>query len=192
MQHKICLFNKALGLKSRYRVDVFTGIKLFKSNRASSYQCGYDKAIFPLYRSYEAGNGKELTIDKRQNVLASSRLWWTVAGLLLLPTLSVNFLVRFFTHVQGPDPQVTSPAPSNAAVTMSPSVAVAAPPKPVMSSSWRVAGRLAKAGQVWVLLADNNGRLRVEQVSLFTFEGVMMTGVIDGERVTVWSGGVKG
>lgn len=57
----------ALGLKSRYRVDVFTGIKLFKSHKASSYQCGYDKAIFPLYRSYEAGNGKELTIDKPAN-----------------------------------------------------------------------------------------------------------------------------
>lgn len=42
-----------------------------------------------------------------------------------------------------------------------------------------------------MLLADNNGRLRAEPVSLFTFEGVMMTGVIDGERVTVWSGGIK-
>ncbi|HFE8018275.1 TPA: zonular occludens toxin domain-containing protein [Proteus mirabilis] len=31
----------ALGLRSRYRVDVYTGIKLFKSNKVSSYQCNY-------------------------------------------------------------------------------------------------------------------------------------------------------
>ncbi|MEN3259638.1 zonular occludens toxin domain-containing protein [Sodalis endosymbiont of Spalangia cameroni] len=182
----------ALGLKSRYRVDVFTGIKLFKSYRASSYQCGYNKAIFPLYRSYEAGNGKELTIDKRQNVLASPRLWLTVAGLLLLAGVSISFLVRFFTHVEGADKPAASSSVVNPSVTMSPSVSVVVPPRLVMSSSWRVAGRLAKAGQVWVLLADNSGRLRAEPVSLFTFDGVMMTGVIDGERVTVWSGGFKG
>ncbi|HGJ5877438.1 MAG TPA: hypothetical protein ACHBX0_15000 [Arsenophonus sp.] len=47
----------ALGLRNRYRVDVYSGIKLFKNNRTSYYQCSYDKAIFPLYYSYEGGQG---------------------------------------------------------------------------------------------------------------------------------------
>ncbi|OKX31066.1 zonular occludens toxin domain-containing protein, partial [Escherichia coli] len=34
----------SLGLRNRYRVDVFIGIKLFKSNLTVSYQCKYDKA----------------------------------------------------------------------------------------------------------------------------------------------------
>lgn len=178
----------ALGLKSRYRVDVFGGIKLFKSHRTTSYQCGYDKAIFALYQSYEAGNGKELTTDKRQNVLSSRRLWLTGVGLVLMAGVSVSFLVNFFTRLDGTEVKtgVVAPVSAQTAVTVSPVISV--PEKPVISSHWRVAGRLAKSGQVWVLLADNAGRLRAEPRSQFTFEGVMMTGVIDGERVTVWSG----
>lgn len=52
----------ALGLHNRYRVDVFTGIKLFKSNLTNSYQNKYDKAIFPLYKSHE--NGQEGSLSQ--------------------------------------------------------------------------------------------------------------------------------
>ncbi|WP_342220877.1 zonular occludens toxin family protein [Candidatus Fukatsuia endosymbiont of Tuberolachnus salignus] len=187
----------ALGLRTRYRVDVFTGIRLFKSTRTTSYQCAYDKAIFALYHSYEGGKGTELTVDKRQNVFSSARLGWVVIGMLLLAGVSVTFLVYFFTQYASSEASSDKPAMRSVPVNPSPIVTTslhvvpASPEKPAISARWRVAGKLAKKGQIWVVLADNAGRLRAEPVSQFAFEGVMMTGTIDGERVTVWSGGIK-
>ena len=48
----------AAGLKNRYRVDVFSGNKCWKTAKTASYQEKYDKAIFPLYKSYETDNGR--------------------------------------------------------------------------------------------------------------------------------------
>lgn len=79
----------ALGLHNRYRVDVFTGIKLFKSNLTNSYQNKYDKAIFPLYKSHENGQGRELVTDKRQNIFSSKMLWFKAAGLLILAVIAI-------------------------------------------------------------------------------------------------------
>lgn len=39
-----------------------------------------------------------------------------------------------------------------------------------------------------MVVADTSGRLRIEPASQFSFDGMMMTGEIDGETVTVYSG----
>ncbi|OKX07274.1 hypothetical protein AWP89_00595, partial [Escherichia coli] len=59
------------------------------------------------------------------------------------------------------------------------------------SSEWRIAGRFSKDGKSWIILADSSGRLRIEPSSQFNFDGLMVTGELDGQRVTIYSGVLK-
>lgn len=177
----------ALGLHHRYRVDVFTGIKLFKSNLTNSYQNKYDRAIFPLYKSHENGQGRELVTDKRQNIFSSKILWFKAVGLLILAVIALFYLFWFFTSNSQPEQQKNDLPTGNTAVA---SVS-AMPAKPVVSGTWRLAGRLKRDGMAWVVLAETSGRLRIEPASQFSFDGMMMTGEVDGETVTVYSGAMR-
>ncbi len=60
-----------LGLRNRYRVDVFQGKNLAKKNRTNSYQEKYDKKIFELYKSYESDGAREAVTDSRQSIFSS-------------------------------------------------------------------------------------------------------------------------
>ena len=86
----------AVGLKNRYRVDVFSGNKCWKTTKTASYQKKYDKAIFPLYKSYETGDGRELVTDKRQNALSKSSLKYMALIAILIFGFSFYKLFTFF------------------------------------------------------------------------------------------------
>ncbi|TKC80410.1 hypothetical protein FAZ69_29325 [Trinickia terrae] len=60
------------------------------------------------------------------------------------------------------------------------------------SEEWHVAGQFAIDGQGYVLLADNRGRFRRESASDFRGDRLGVTGMVDGERVAVWTGGPVG
>ncbi|KWE52463.1 zonular occludens toxin domain-containing protein [Burkholderia sp. MSMB2157WGS] len=60
------------------------------------------------------------------------------------------------------------------------------------SLMWRVAGQYSIDGRGYVLLADNAGRFRRESSDDFRGEKLGVTGVVDGERVAVWTGGFGG
>ncbi|HGN0098610.1 TPA: zonular occludens toxin family protein [Proteus mirabilis] len=184
----------ALGLRSRYRVDVYTGIKLFKSNKVSSYQCKYDKKIFPLYQSHVNGQGVEQVVDKRQNVFSSPKVILMLCAFPILLLISLNFLYQFFTRfdakneVDVPAEQATSQRinqTSNKSI-ISPSIPTPIPPP--ISEQWRIVGKLEKEGRSWVILKDKQGRLRLEPASGFMLKGRMQAGIIDGKVVTVYSG----
>ena len=72
----------SLGLKNRYRVDVFNGTKLFKSNRVTYYQEKYNSKIFALYSSYDSQNGTESITDKRQNLFTNKRILFLLIFML--------------------------------------------------------------------------------------------------------------
>ncbi|MBB5391281.1 MULTISPECIES: zonular occludens toxin domain-containing protein [unclassified Herbaspirillum] len=59
------------------------------------------------------------------------------------------------------------------------------------SGTWRVAGQYAIDGRGYVLLTDSQGRLRRESAQGFRGETLGVTGVVDGERVTTWTGAGK-
>ncbi|HGF4485667.1 TPA: zonular occludens toxin domain-containing protein, partial [Escherichia coli] len=184
----------SLGLRNRYRVDVFTGIKLFKSNLTVSYQCKYDKAIFPLYKSHENGQGKELVVDTRQNIFKSPKLWFLVLFLFILTFCSLYYLYWFFNTSMGTTEKTESESTqSPLMVSDMKGTAQAYSPKnqPDLSSEWRIAGRFSKDGKSWIILADSSGRLRIEPSSQFNFDGLMVTGELDGQRVTIYSGVLK-
>ncbi|MDX7990802.1 zonular occludens toxin family protein [Xenorhabdus littoralis] len=173
----------SLGLRHRYRVDVFSGIKLFKNNRVTAYQCRYDTSIFPLYQSYEGGNGQEQVVDTRQNVFSQGKFWFITAGLILLMGVSMAFLSHFFNG------QVQRPEKKNGVVEYDPpqSAPVREPARAV-SDHWRIAGKIERGGQSWVVLLNNQGQIRLEPASQFNFQGLMMSGQVDDSTVTTYSG----
>lgn len=60
------------------------------------------------------------------------------------------------------------------------------------SMKWRVAGQYSIDGRGYVLLANNSGQFRRESSDGFRGETLGVTGVVDGERVAVWTGGRGG
>ncbi|MDP0188690.1 zonular occludens toxin domain-containing protein [Glaesserella parasuis] len=75
----------ALGLSKRYKIDVYSGVRLFKTTHIQTIQAKYDDEIFSLYKSYD-GAGVEQRIDKRVNLLKSTALFsrWVLLYSLLL------------------------------------------------------------------------------------------------------------
>lgn len=59
---------------------------------------------------------------------------------------------------------------------------------PPLSAQWRITGELQKSGKSFVILADNQGNLRLEPRSSFNFTGRMLEGIIDNQRVNYYSG----
>lgn len=185
----------ALGLRNRYRVDVFQGVKLFKNNRINHYQEKYDKEIFPLYKSYESNNAKESVTDSRQSIFTS---FWIKFLIIIVPLVliyaSYNVYLFFTGGIENGQINSNDVSQANLAVSQvtdsaTDDIVSNIPPmvKP-LSTKWRIAGELKKGNQFFVVLADNGNRLRIEPRSQFNFSGLMLQGEIDGEIVNYYSG----
>lgn len=185
-----------LGFRNRYRVDVFQGIKLFKSSRITYYQEKYDKEIFELYKSYEADNAKERVTDNRQNIFSSNKFLVYTTLVILTIIVSIYFLYNFFTegvysgveNKSVKNSEVTNVSSNNSVqnnITISnePILAVSK-----MSTNWRITGELKKGNLLFVVLVDSKGRLRLEPRSSFQYSGRMLQGEVDNEIVTYYSG----
>jgi len=60
------------------------------------------------------------------------------------------------------------------------------------SKVWRVAGQYAVDGMPYVLVADGTGRFRSVESKDFKGDDLRTEGMVDGERMTVWSGSLSG
>ena len=60
--------------------------------------------------------------------------------------------------------------------------------RPVVSRQWRVIGVIRDKTGRFVVLSGADGRQRVEPASGFVINGAVISGVLDGEVVTSWSG----
>lgn len=187
---------KSLGFNKVYRVDMWQGHKQTIKGRVSSTTKKYDAEIFPLYSSYSGGKGKEVVIDGRQNIFRQKKTWFFIVGVLLLGGFSVYSLIDFFNpkNFGGKETTVSSgpksPAPVVGPQTVRPSAGsghsrtVAA-----ISADWRVVGTMAVSGEHMVVLVNSSGQTRLEHPSAFSNSGALLTGEVDGKRVTTWSGG---
>lgn len=181
-----------LGLRNRYRVDVFQGKNLAKKNRTNSYQEKYDKEIFELYKSYESGGGKETVTDSRQSIFSS---FWVKLWIVFLPVAVFYCGYNLYIFLNGSESEVSNNTEeakftpdknhNDMVVNLSPAVE-----KP-LSTKWRITGELKKDNKSFVILADNENRLRLEPSSQFSFSGRMLQGEIDGEIVSYFSGESK-
>jgi len=179
----------AAGLKSRYRVDVFSGNKCWKTAKTASYQEKYDKSVFPLYKSYETDNGRELVTDKRQNALSKSSIKYIAFIALIVFGFSFYKLFTFFKPTQetAQEQPIESIPENNVAFIEEQNGFLQSQSVP-LSTQWRITGELQKSGKSFVILADNQGNLRLEPRSSFNFTGRMLEGIIDNQRVNYYSG----
>ncbi|MBA0179170.1 zonular occludens toxin [Pectobacterium carotovorum] len=180
---------KNLGLRSAYRVEIYGGAKLTKSERVSVKNYFYDKKIFPLYQSYD-GNGSEQVVDKRQSVFSDLTLLIVIAVLIITVSLGGWYLWGFF-H---PEDKKTPVHQNRLAVSQSqsqqnPAVPAPAPiAAPKISTQWRVSGVIQDKNGRFIILSGADGRQRVEPAAGFVVSGAIVSGVLDGEVVTTWSG----
>lgn len=180
---------KALGLTKRYRVDIYTRVRMRTPYR--SLQRKYDKDIFELYRSYSQGGGQagnEVAIDGRANIFKG--LLFTVVlplGLVVL-VVAVWFVWRFF-HPAPPVSKVAASAPA-AVVPSGPGAAPRVPGAASVSgeSEWRVVGHYAFAGNHHVIIS--RGRLTRTLINPrgFYFDALRGYGTLDGLQLTNYSG----
>lgn len=82
----------SLGMPNRYRVNVYTGAKVTKAGLVAQYQNKYNKEIFNLYKSFDGLNGKQATIDDRQNFLKSGTFKLMIFAIIAMFSLSYYLL----------------------------------------------------------------------------------------------------
>lgn len=179
----------SLGLNSRYRVDVFNGIKLFKNNRVTYYQEKYDKEIFKLYSSYDSQNGTESITDKRQNIFKNKRILFLCLFLLIMLFTSIFFIYKFFSSRQSASKIVNTDQTISMSINQNLQFKSEPEPEPKLSTTWRISGALTQNGKSFVILMSNSGAIKLEPASQFMFSGLAIQGTINGEIVTKYTGG---
>jgi zona occludens toxin len=183
---------KALGAPKTYRIELYEGYKLNAKTKLDTFVKKYDPAIFPLYKSYAAGSGKEKPIDSRQNILTNPRLWLTFALFSLLFGFGGWNTYRFFNPKNKLlDASKASPTPTAVITPGQQPLATPAPSLPRQegfSDTWRYVGQIKDKDNVWAVITDSQGRLRLESPSVFQGRGITSVGSVDGQRVTAWSG----
>ncbi|MFZ6864709.1 zonular occludens toxin domain-containing protein [Undibacterium sp. Ji67W] len=183
---------KSLGLSKVYRVEMWEGYKQTARARVSVENKTYDKEIFPLYSSYVGGNGKELQVDKRQNILNSKKLWMMAAGILVLGSVGLYGVIHFFDASRYDKKTAkNSPIGSQGDSGLNLVPGTASPKRTAstdVSEAWRISGTIQSDGISYVVLSSVNGRVRLEHPSNFQNSGSSIVGIVDGERITIWSG----
>lgn len=186
---------KAVGLNKRYRLDMFEGSDQKISRRADTWQKSYDPAVYALYASYAAGSGKEVAIDSRQNVLKNPKFIAIAVGMVLLFGVAFWGLNHVYSKYKTPDKDTKAAEPGtaqNAAPGARPAGAPAAPAPPLDSADWRLAGRIVTPLGERAVLVGSSARLRVEDPAAFQGHGWDKKAMIDGGRVSAWSGPAMG
>lgn len=196
---------KSLGLNSIYVVEMWEGVNQRRKS-VSAQTRKYDQAVFPLYKSYSGATGaagREMAVDSRQNILKSWRFVVVIPLALGFLAFAIWNTYSFFSPRRGPVP-VTDDAghePASAGLpgkgdrvataAIVPVRALAASPSP--SREWRLSGFVSFDDRRVVLLINNAGRVRYVSPSMFKFsDGRPVTGVVDGELVTEWTGLLHG
>lgn len=184
------------GFGNKYRVDVFDGVKLTKATRITFYIEGYKKEIFPLYKSHDAPGAVEVKADKRGTLFKSSSLVMYLLFVMFAVFLIWRYAVPYF-HPEKKESVVDnkntpSRIENNARIHsgqqpgQQPQRESVSPQKlPV--SDWCIIGKIQRKTGLYVFLKDGTGRVRMVSAYEFTGSGMMFEGVVDGNRVVVWS-----
>ncbi|WP_334054530.1 zonular occludens toxin family protein [Pasteurella multocida] len=204
----------ALGMPTRYRVNVYTGAKTTKASLITQYQNKYNPKIFNLYKSFDTKNGKQTQVDDRQNFFKSFTFKLIVFSSIAMFILSYFAFSHFYksmtkdikkeevqqvevNHVEQIklDEQKTSTNKKSQEQKfnqlfsrLKEQEALKTTVVPPYSKNWRISGELIKNGQDFVVLVDMRGNLRLEEKRYFKNEGRALEGLINGEYVTYYTG----
>ena len=176
----------SLGMGSTYSVTMWEGSKQTRATEIGNWVRRYDKEVFPLYSSFKGGaEGKTVNVDSRQNILANKRLWFVVALCLVGGAFSFRNLWRFF-HPVDSKPLVAASGANPGAPLPQQGRAVAG--VAAFSSEWRYVGELRIGADAFAIVTNEVGRIRLESPSVFSGRGLAAVGLVDGGRVTSFSG----
>lgn len=136
---------KSVGLHSRYQVVVFEGGTQRRANIVSTSVKKYDKKIFPLYKSYDAGAGKESVVDGRANIF-NNRLFQFVMVCAIVAVLWGSYwFIGYVSKLRNGGVDSKHPV---AVVSASANQALAAPISPQASSTVSVSNDTRLVGVV--------------------------------------------
>jgi len=181
---------KTLGMHNRYRVDVYISTKLTKANLSTQTFSKYEKKIYSLYDSYEAKNAKEDKTDDRGNIFKSKQFIIGAVLVVFFFYYGISTLIGFFSTPEKKDVTKTSQSSTLDKAGTKPEAAFTPQPfkPPVLSKTWRIMGTYKTEKGAFVILSSSAGVKRIEPMSNFSFSGSLMSGVIDNELVTTYSG----
>ena len=178
---------KSLGLHKIYRVEMWEGWKQAAKARVGVENKKYNPEVFALYSSYAGGTGNEVRVDDRQNILKNPKVWIFLFMIVFGGIGSIWGVSHFFNRGAAPPPVAQQPANGSIAGQAKP--ANPAVPPQAFSSDWRIAGEIVVDGVRQVVLINPDGVIRYEHPSNFHNSGRVMTGELDGQRVSTFSGG---
>lgn len=185
---------KSLGMTNRYRVDVFNGVKTFKNNLSTQSFSKYEKEIYSLYASHETEGAVEDNVDDRRNIFKNKFFIGGAVLMLVCFWLSISSLISLFSKGENKESIPVSNDANQEEKGRNPKSLPKFAPQhvkpPELSTKWRVKGSYkTKDGAFVILVSDSATRL--EPMSNFSFSGSLISGVIDGELVTTYSGDNK-
>ncbi len=182
--------NALAGFGNKYRVDVFDGVKLTKGTRITYYVESYKKEIFPLYKSHDAPGAVEVKADGRGTLFKKSSVIFFVLFLAFTVFVIWRYAVPYFFPKS--ESHKVDNTPVYAQVNNADSVpfnnhVTAHAHNDDISQKWCVIGRVKRFNILYILLKDNSGRLRMVPSDGFKGAGLMLEGMVDGEKVVAWS-----
>ena len=181
--------HKALGMSSKYRVDIFVSYKTAREPMRV-IQRAYDPEVFRLYQSYSQGKGggKEMDVDGRANIFRNP-LFTIVMPVMTVIALFAGWKIYAFTHPDKPAAKVVADKDKGAAVS-TPAVQVShAKPAVDVSEDWRAAGYYAAGGElVVILLGDRRVRVLRNPPNYKVSGSEIETFLPGGEAVAPWTG----
>ena len=175
---------KALGLTTRYRVDIYARVKI--RNPYRSLQRKYNKEIFELYRSYSQGGGQsgnEVAIDDRANMLKGAMFTIILPLLLVFFGVAVWWMWRFF-H---PPPPKSAKPPAGASAT-APGLPGTAPRSDPGESDWRVVGHYSFGPDHYVIITRGQAVRTLMNPRGFYYDALRAYGSLDGKQLTNYTG----
>lgn len=172
----------ALGAQGQYTWQLFEGHLQPKNGHYRTGTGSYDKAIFPLYASSSAakeGNHVELRTNKKESIWSGWMPWATIVAPIVLVIGGVYGLYSVYAD-NGEPPKVSATTPKSSTPGQT-SVQVSAPP----ASPWRIMGHVTGETGTRVIVAHDNGAIRMLNPNAFSFdEGRPISGTVDGAPVT--------
>jgi zona occludens toxin len=177
-----------LGMNKTYSLKTFDGHRQARAALIRTETKKYNPKIFPLYSSYQGGQGKEEVVDARGNVFSSWPVRFGIVAVPLLLVLCIYFLIGTFSRLGGGDSKQALKDLKNKHGTAAGIVVDGPAPSPV--SSWYIAGQAKNDYGLFVVLKDDRGILRLEPAKSFTFiNGKPVSGLVDGFKVGAFPSG---
>lgn len=194
-----------VGLGNRYRIDVYSGSRTYKTALIHSMQEKYDKRIFELYKSYDQDGAVESKIDGRANIFKGGFIFKMLFALIVFIS-SIFYLFVLLNKVDPKENKVKDDLKPAVLLDKNgdrveregdkyfyvddkkPDSVVNEPKPDILSDRWRIIGTLKKSnGESFVIISDGKYN-RYEYLSNFFNEGNLLYGFVDGYKVTTYSG----